>query len=270
MDREDEVKLLEREVETRERELARLVADIEEDLHVVSAELSEARLQLEEKGARSSSAAGEIMARLAATSVPAGLPLEGHTARLGEVRADHARARLWLVSTLESELARFKTELGALGRLAQEARSEVSRLAEQPQARPSDQRLARVQTYEAEPIGLDTPDAKRRQMPRLRFEVAIDLHSRSNFYTGVTENISEGGLFIATEERLPLGTEVELAFTLPAGQQIRAHGVVRWTREPAGRLAGGIGIGFEGLSEAAYEAIGQFLERRAPIVPQAK
>lgn len=275
MKRHQEVTDLEREAQERERALEAKVGEVEADLLVVTAELREVKLRLEEERARGAGGLAEILARLSAVVVPAEVSLAGHAERQLEVRADHARARLWLSSTLDNELTRLLTGLEPALRLAAEARETLERLAERPRVRPRDQRLARVQSLTRELGALAAGAAEmarglephpRRQLPRRRFEVSIDLHSRSNFYTGITENISEGGIFIATEERLPLGTRVDLAFSLPGGEEIRTHGVVRWIREPSGQLAGGMGLGFEEVSEEAYLAIREFLESRAPIV----
>lgn len=266
----DELVRLEREVEQKERELEREVGAIEEDLRAVAAELREVRLRLEEERSRGAVGVDDTLARLAGASVPSGVPLDGHAARVAEVRREHARARLWLVSALRDELERVLLGLSPAIQLVEEGRHLLSRLAAQPRVnlRPRDQ-YARVKSLTEELAKTTRDDAKaarRRQQPRQRFEAAVDLHSRSNFYTGVTENISEGGLFIATEERLPIGTPVDLAFSLPSGEDLRLKGVVRWTRETAGGLAGGLGIGFEELTEEAYLAVRTFLESRAPIV----
>lgn len=275
MNRHQEVKDLEREADERERALEVKVGEVEADLLAVASELREVKLRLEEERARGATGLAEVLTRLGAVAVPTEVSLAGHAERQLEVRADHARARLWLASTLEGELTRVIAELEPALKLAAEGRETLERLAERPRVRPRDQRLMRVQTLTRELGELSGAAGEavrriethpRRQLPRKRFEVSIDLHSRSNFYTGITENISEGGVFIATDERLPLGTQVDLAFALPSGEEIRTHGVVRWIREPSGHLAGGMGLGFEEVSEEAYLAIREFLESRAPIV----
>ena len=54
------------------------------------------------------------------------------------------------------------------------------------------------------------------RMPRFefqtqaKFEVKVDGQSTHNFYTGFTQNISEGGLFIATGEVIDVGTEIAI------------------------------------------------------------
>lgn len=272
MNRHQEVKDLEREADERERALEVKVGEVEADLLAVASELREVKLRLEEERARGGTGLAELLTRLGSVAMPIEVPLAGHAERQLEVRADHARARLWLASTLEGELTRVIAELEPALKLAAEGRETLERLAERPRVRPRDQRLMRVQSLTRELGGAAGEAVRRfethprRQLPRKRFEVSIDLHSRSNFYTGITENISEGGVFIATDERLPLGTQVDLAFALPSGEEIRTHGVVRWIREPSGHLAGGMGLGFEEVSEEAYLAIRGFLEIRAPIV----
>ena len=50
---------------------------------------------------------------------------------------------------------------------------------------------------------------------RAELSLAVTLMGENNFYVGLSQNISEGGIFIATYRVLPLGTRVLLTFTLP-------------------------------------------------------
>jgi uncharacterized protein (TIGR02266 family) len=105
---------------------------------------------------------------------------------------------------------------------------------------------------------------------QLRFVVSLDisLRSESNFWVASANNISEGGVFVATRELKPIGSQVEITIRLPAPHGlIWTLGEVRWIREtPAGAEAPlGMGIRFDSLSKEAQIAIHEFLGRRLPI-----
>ncbi len=54
-----------------------------------------------------------------------------------------------------------------------------------------------------------------RAAERFDLEVTVDLESDHNFYTGLTQNISSGGVFIATHHLRRIGDRITLKFTLP-------------------------------------------------------
>jgi uncharacterized protein (TIGR02266 family) len=102
----------------------------------------------------------------------------------------------------------------------------------------------------------------------VRMQAQIDLASDSNFFTGFSTNVSEGGLFIATVTPVAQGTPVELTFSLPGGGKISAQGVVAWTREINDRtpeIFPGVGVQFTGLAPDAAQAIKQFVASREPM-----
>jgi uncharacterized protein (TIGR02266 family) len=105
---------------------------------------------------------------------------------------------------------------------------------------------------------------ERRSFPRLPLEVEIGLHSETNFYTGLSQDISAGGIFVATHELMDIGTQVSVSFALPAVGEIKADGTVVWVRQP---LEGkpGIGIRFEKLGADERALIERFTEERPPL-----
>jgi len=110
------------------------------------------------------------------------------------------------------------------------------------------------------------PDDDRRYSRRVDLDVDIGLHSETNFFVGFAEDISDGGLFVATYDLLPIGTELTLSLVLPGGRQIVAPARVTWIRDPHdGDLAPGVGVRFERLDEEDREAIDRFLKKRAPM-----
>lgn len=112
------------------------------------------------------------------------------------------------------------------------------------------------------------PGPEGRQAKRVPMQAQIDFGSDSNFYSGFSTNISDGGVFIATVNVMPLGTHVDLSFTLPSGQAVHAKGVVRWVREVNDKLPDafpGIGVQFQELPEEAHDAIHGFVAEREPM-----
>lgn len=93
--------------------------------------------------------------------------------------------------------------------------------------------------------------AGRRVFRRKDIEVAVDLFNANTFFTGFTENLSEGGLFVATAAPMQLGDELEIRLRL-MGREPRTYPVVvRWIRPDAaiGGLPAGMGVQFLDLSE---------------------
>jgi uncharacterized protein (TIGR02266 family) len=98
--------------------------------------------------------------------------------------------------------------------------------------------------------------------------VKVDLESDSNFYTGLTQNISAGGLFIATHHIRRIGDKISLKFALPGtAEPITVETEVRWIRENSalhrvGDGNTGMGVRFINLTAEATAAINRFLESR--------
>jgi uncharacterized protein (TIGR02266 family) len=107
------------------------------------------------------------------------------------------------------------------------------------------------------------------------------MQGENNFYAGLSENLSEGGVFIATSHALPIGTPVVLQFTLPTSDApLTVTGTVKWVRGPdatadRGTLFGtgyevpgvmpGLGVQFHGVDADAQYAIRAFMEKRSPV-----
>jgi uncharacterized protein (TIGR02266 family) len=113
-----------------------------------------------------------------------------------------------------------------------------------------------------------TPAVEARAHPRHDVELEVSLESESNFYMGLTENLSEGGLFIATHLVKPMGTQIEVSFKLPhVAESIKAVGTVGWTREysETSDTMPGMGVRFEHIAPEHVEQIREFLAARAPL-----
>ncbi len=116
------------------------------------------------------------------------------------------------------------------------------------------------------PPSTETPlDPERRVAPRVSIEVHVGISSESNFFTGFSGDISEGGLFIATYNLLPVGAHVEVSFGV-VGHEVKAHAVVCWVRDPIDiNLMPGFGVRFADLTEPDHRAISGFIEARTPM-----
>lgn len=120
----------------------------------------------------------------------------------------------------------------------------------------------------------------RRVHPRFLLTLAITMHGENNFYSGLSENFSEAGVFIATHHALPIGTPVVLSFTLPdSSEPLAVVGTVQWIRGPhatartesifgqgaeADFVKPGMGVQFSAAAEESIRAIRAFMRRRSP------
>lgn len=106
----------------------------------------------------------------------------------------------------------------------------------------------------------DTRYAKRQPV-----EIEVGIGSQSNLYLGFTENLSAGGVFVATYVGKPLGAKVEIVLSFPNSDEIRVPGVVRWLRDATPDGWPGMGVQFESLSEADEKKLRKFLSLRDPL-----
>lgn len=103
--------------------------------------------------------------------------------------------------------------------------------------------------------------ADRRGTPRVAVEVDVSIGGDGRVVTGVSGDVSVGGLYVSTYRPLPEGTRVSVRFRLPTGN-VMASGVVRWTREGRpGRLPG-MGIEFVELDALDRECLERFCGKR--------
>jgi uncharacterized protein (TIGR02266 family) len=79
-------------------------------------------------------------------------------------------------------------------------------------------------------------------------------------YLGLTENLSEGGAFIATRAPCSVGSPVDLIVGLPQQKIVRLRGRVCWRRFASSDddTAPGLGIRFERLSTEDADRIRAF------------
>lgn len=91
--------------------------------------------------------------------------------------------------------------------------------------------------------------------------IAVDYSSGDNFLFSYLSNISEMGIFIRTDDPLPVGTELKLRFgevSMNGSGPLQLTGVVTWinpVRAPGGSPNAGMGVKFLELSPQQREAV---------------
>ena len=96
----------------------------------------------------------------------------------------------------------------------------------------------------------------------------LNLHTDHYFYNGFSENIEEGGIFIATFDPKPVDAKVVVNFKLPGGHRVTARGVVQFVKEYntlAPETPPGMGVKFTDLLKEDKKAIERFLQKREPV-----
>ena len=113
----------------------------------------------------------------------------------------------------------------------------------------------------------ESESGRRREHDRFAVDLDVTIGSDHNFYAGFAENLSAGGVFIATHKLKPVGSKIELTITLPDCAPFQAHGEVRWIRvfNEQSDTPPGMGVKFEDLDPSAVQAIQNFLARRDPL-----
>ena len=90
-----------------------------------------------------------------------------------------------------------------------------------------------------------------------RHEVSLDTTLRigDQEHERTLTNLSLGGAFVEHDERLTIGTRVELVFRLPNREQpVSIGGQVRWVGDS------GAGVQFDGLRAGEVWSLNRFLE----------
>ncbi len=117
----------------------------------------------------------------------------------------------------------------------------------------------------------DVPTSELRKDARIPLKARVDyeLLSEDTFLFEYTSNMSHGGIFLATRNPLPVGTQLSLRFTLPDSKRsIEANGLVVWVNEykPGGdNLNPGMGIEFVDLKDKDREGIARLIKRKAML-----
>jgi len=168
-----------------------------------------------------------------------------------------ARTLALLYPVLQHSLRQRRARLPAGGLSDSDAR-ELRTMAGFPRAPRPTGRFRR-------PSGFGGSDRRADANKRVFVEVEIGLSSESHIYTGLSLDVSTGGVFVATYEPALAGTAVALYFVLPDGHVVNAEGVVRWTRAATDDAPPGMGVAFARISDESLAHIAGFCASRPPL-----
>ena len=115
------------------------------------------------------------------------------------------------------------------------------------------------------------PPDERRVFSRKRVSVNVGMRTEHGFWNGFAENISEGGIFIATHAPFDLGEKVDLTFALAKGGRAKKTYTVacevRWIRpDTGGGLPPGMGLKFMDLEDGVSTEIQGFIDRGLDVL----
>jgi type IV pilus assembly protein PilZ len=99
---------------------------------------------------------------------------------------------------------------------------------------------------------------ERREHRRYPASIAVDYADGDTFLFAYLQNISEMGIFIRTEEPLPLGTKLRMRFQRDNGESLVLRGEVAWInpyRAGGENLNPGMGVRFVDLTPERREHV---------------
>jgi len=108
-----------------------------------------------------------------------------------------------------------------------------------------------------------------RALSRWAMRATLTVDGEDGLYAGLGYDVSTGGIFVATHDLPPIGTRVDLALTLPDGQELELGGVVRWVRDAelaSDGLPAGAGIECKGVPVAVQTSLTAFATVREPTL----
>ncbi|HLG19055.1 MAG TPA: TIGR02266 family protein [Bdellovibrionota bacterium] len=115
-------------------------------------------------------------------------------------------------------------------------------------------------------------DSNKTWLPRTKrfpVQIPISVSTIGTFLDSEIMNLSKGGIFIRADITLPLGTEVDLKFSIPySDRAVEATGTVVWTRKAGPKPKGafpdhpaGMGIQFKQIDLSDMEFLLDSIER---------
>ena len=115
--------------------------------------------------------------------------------------------------------------------------------------------------------------SNRRADPRHNLEISVDfevsIEGPHTFFAGLTQDISKGGIFLATHQIYPVGTKMTLFFLIEE-KNFQVEAVVRWTRSPENisnnELSPGMGLQFINPDDSLIDAFEKFLIEKDPLM----
>src|SRR4051794_6993292 len=137
------------------------------------------------------------------------------------------------------------------------------------QAKDSAARAAAPQpSNTSQRVETPAPEGVRREHERFSVDVEVSVGCEHNFYAGLAENLSAGGVFIATHRLQKVGSQIDLSLRMPdSDETFDLVGEVRWVRvfNAQSDTPPGLGVRFVHLEPRVAAAIRRFLGQREPL-----
>ncbi|MGZ3424853.1 MAG: TIGR02266 family protein [Polyangiales bacterium] len=133
-----------------------------------------------------------------------------------------------------------------------------------------DRRLGALSLVDPSDPGTAAPKRALRRLDTERVDCnfEVDMHSEHNFFTGFSENISEGGIFVATYAPRNVGDVLVLEIGLPGVERkLRAVVEVRWLRAhaPEADTPPGFGATILKITDEDRGLVELFVRHRKPL-----
>jgi uncharacterized protein (TIGR02266 family) len=112
----------------------------------------------------------------------------------------------------------------------------------------------------------------KRSTRRVPCNISMSIRNGEKVYKSKTLDISHGGIFLATEEVLAIGTLIDMTFQIPNSQKVvTAVGKVAWVgRAPDGTgTTAGVGVKFSKIDPADLQVIVDYVNRVSRVVYSA-
>lgn len=105
----------------------------------------------------------------------------------------------------------------------------------------------------------------RRTEPRYAHRVEVEVKAGGKTFVAETRNLSLGGMYLESQDLLPIQTTVELRFKLPTQPEpVEVTAEVRWIEPGEGALRPGMGLRFHGLRARDVWAFNQLFQGNKP------
>lgn len=289
--RETELAREESELSSMESRLAEQASRAAQEAQALASRLTQVRTELKRAESEHSEdvTIPEIGARLQAAAIPE-LAVDAAREKALSAREQALEVRRQATQEMTIALHAFQQQTTALTKELAEAEARLKDIAEAAARARREQEAARAREASraraaaakpqfspraaaaaAAAASVTEPSLRspvQREHTRVNLKTNITLGSESNFFTGFSTDISEGGVFVATVETVPRGTKVDLDLVLPGGRPLKASGVVRWLREPNDHtpdLMPGVGVQFQDLQPEMASLITDFARKREPL-----
>lgn len=112
------------------------------------------------------------------------------------------------------------------------------------------------------------PSSPTQEPHNVNVNTILSMNTDHQFFTGFSEDIQEGGIFVATFEPKEKDEQVIVNFKLPGNIPITARGVVQFVRlynPMTPDVAPGMGVKFTNLMASDKKAIESYLKSRSPM-----